>query len=94
MRIKSRDLLLAQTRARIILEISIALVGVMLLVSALLANQRWLDHHFLPSFYTDRARYVFIESIVRIVIAAIGVTIASVVRRPLCKFITDRKSVV
>lgn len=89
MRVKSRDLLLRQTRAHIIVEISIASVGVVLSVSALLANQRWLDHHFLPSFYTGRATYVLIESMVRIVVAAIGVILASVVRRPLCKFITD-----
>ena len=73
--------------ARIIVEIGIAFVGVVLFGSALLANQRWLDHHFLPSFYTSRSRYVWIESIVRITIAAIGVVLAFVVRRRLGKFI-------
>src|SRR5256885_2382308 len=73
--------------ARLIVEIGIALVGVVLFGSALLANQRWLDHHFLPSFYTSRSRYVWIESIVRITIAAIGAVLALVVRRPLGKFI-------
>ena len=73
--------------ARIIVEIGIAFVGVVLFGSALLANQRWLDHHFLPSFYTSRSRYVWIESIVRITIAAIGAVLALVVRRPLGKFI-------
>ena len=73
--------------ARIIVEIGIAFVGVVLFGSALLANQRWLDHHFLPSFYTSRSRYVGIESIVRITIAAIGAVLALVVRRPLGKFI-------
>src|SRR5438445_13666558 len=73
--------------ARIIVEIGIAFVGVVLFGSALLANQRWLDHHFLPSFYTSRSRYVGIESIVRITIAAIGVVLAFVVRRRLGKFI-------
>src|SRR6266513_2478837 len=73
--------------ARIIVEIGIAFVGVVLFGSALLANQRWLDHHFLPSFYTSRSRYVWIESIVRITIAAIGAVLALIVRRPLGKFI-------
>src|SRR5256885_8035607 len=76
--------------ARIIVEIGIALVGVVLFGSALLANQRWLDHHFLPSFYTSRSRYVWIESIVRIAIAAVGAVLALVVRRPLGKFIAYR----
>ena len=73
--------------ARIIVEIGIAFVGVLLFLSALLANQRWLDHHFLPSFYTPRSRYVLIEFIVRIVTAAIGAALALIVRRPLAKFI-------
>src|SRR5256885_1804908 len=73
--------------ARIIVEIGIAFVGVLLFSSALLANQRCLDHHFLPSFNTSRSRYVWIESIVQIAIAAIGATLALVVRRPLGKFI-------
>ncbi len=73
--------------ARIIVEIGIAFVGVVLFGSALLANQRWLDHHFLPSFYTSRSRYVWIETIVRITIAAIGAVLALIVRRPLGKFI-------
>src|SRR5436189_3375031 len=68
--------------ARIIVEIGIAFVGVVLFGSALLANQRWLDHHFLPSFYTSRSRYVWIESIVRIAIDAVGALLAILVRRP------------
>ena len=76
--------------ARMIVEIGIAFVGAVLFGSALLANQRWLDHHFLPSFYTSRSRYVWIESIVRILIAAIGAVLALVVRRRLGKFITHR----
>src|SRR5215475_8489113 len=88
-RIKSRALLLSQRRARVIVEVSISFIGVGLSVSALLANQRWLDHHFLPSFYTSRSRYVWIETIVRIIIAAAGAVLALVVRRPLGKFIAN-----
>jgi hypothetical protein len=73
-----------------IAEIAIAFVGVALLVSALLANQRWLDHHFLPSFYVSRSRYVTIESVVRITVAALGMGLALVVRRRLAGFISHR----
>jgi len=76
--------------ARIIVEIGIAFVGVVLFGSALLANQRWLDHHFLPSFYVSRSTYVQIESIVRIIVAAIGAVLALLARRRLAKFITHR----
>jgi hypothetical protein len=73
-----------------IAEIAIAFVGVALLVAALLANQRWLDDHFLPSFHVSRARYVRIESIVRITGAALGTMLALVARRPLAKFISHK----
>jgi len=71
----------------VIVEIGIAFMGLVLLVSALLANQPWLDHHFLPSFYTPRSTYVRMESIVRLVIAAVGVALLLFVRRPLGKFL-------
>lgn len=47
-------------------------VGLALVCAALLANQSWLDRHFLPSFFVPRRWYVWIESAVRIGIAAIG----------------------
>jgi hypothetical protein len=73
-----------------IVEIAIATVGTALLVSAILANQRWLDHHFLPSFYISRSRVVTIETVVRITVATLGVVLALVGRRPLAKFISHR----
>ena len=51
----------------------VAVVGVALLCAAVLANQPWLDRHFLPSFFIPRHWYVSIESAVRIAIAAFGV---------------------
>jgi len=88
-RIRSQNSLLGQNRARIINEILIAFIGIGLAVSPLLANQRWLDHHFLPSFYTPRSRQVLIETIVRIVVAVLGAVLALIARRPLAKFIAD-----
>ncbi|HYX27712.1 MAG TPA: hypothetical protein VE863_04035 [Pyrinomonadaceae bacterium] len=73
-----------------IAEIAIAFVGALLMISALLANQRWLDHHFLPSFYTSRADYVRVESVIRITVAVFGAGLALLARRYLAKFITHR----
>lgn len=73
-----------------IAEIAIAFVGIALMIAPLLANQRWLDHHFLPSFYTSRSRYVLIETVVRITIAALGAALAFVARRRLARFISHR----
>jgi len=50
----------------------VAAAGLALLSAAVLANQSWLDRHFLPSFFIPRHWYVGIESAVRIAIAAIG----------------------
>ena len=66
---------------------AIATASLGLVVAPLLANQRWLDHHFLPSFYVARARYVAIETVVRIMVAALGAILALLARRPLARFI-------
>jgi hypothetical protein len=54
------------------LEIGIGCFGIALLLCAVLANQRWLDRHFLPSWFLPHSWYVFIESSVRAAIAVIG----------------------
>ena len=51
---------------RVIAEIAVASVGTALLLCAVLANQRWLDRHFLPSWFLPRQWYVLIESSVRV----------------------------
>jgi len=61
-------------------EIAVTALGAALLVCALAANQRWLDRHFLPSFFLPHRWYVVIESSVRFVMAAIGIWLALVVR--------------
>lgn len=53
----------------------VAVIGLALTVAALAANQSWLDRHFLPSFFVPRHWYVWIESAVRITIAATGVAL-------------------
>jgi hypothetical protein len=66
--------------ARLLAESVVALVGIALLVTALLANQRWLDRHFLPSFFATRQTYVLLETIARFAIGVLGVSLAFVVR--------------
>ena len=56
-----------------IVEIAVAAIGGAFLACALAANQRWLDSHFLPSWFLPRPWYVAIESFVRVVMAALGV---------------------
>jgi hypothetical protein len=62
------------------LEIAIACFGIALLLCAVLANQRWLDRHFLPSWFLPHGWHVFIESSVRAAIAVTG-ALALIVRR-------------
>src|SRR2546426_3791528 len=63
-------------RARVIAEIVVVSIGGALLVGALAANQRWLDTHFLPSWFLPRHWYVLIEACVRLVMAALGASLA------------------
>ena len=62
------------------IEIALAAVGLALLASSILANQRWLDRHFLPSWFLPHRWYVLIESSVRVMIAAFGVSLALLAR--------------
>ena len=66
--------------ARLVTEIAVASIGGALLACAFAANQRWLDRHFLPSFFLPRQWYVLIETFVRLVIASLGVSLALFVR--------------
>jgi hypothetical protein len=68
------------TVTRVLAEGAVTSFGVALLTTALLANQRWLDRHFLPSFFVTRHTYVVLETTVRFAIGALGVSLALVVR--------------
>src|SRR5262249_38239523 len=67
--------------SRIVAEIAVASIGSALLIGALLANQRWLDRHFVPSFFLPRVWYVRLETLARLVMAMLGVTLIALVRR-------------
>jgi hypothetical protein len=63
-----------------IVELAAALCGATLVICTLIANQQWLDRHFLPSFFLPRHWYVAIETTVRVTLATVGVAIAIVAR--------------
>jgi hypothetical protein len=75
--------------ARLAVEIAVALAGGALLGLAVLANQDWLDRHFLPSFFLTRRTYVLLETIARCAIGGLGVWLAVVVRARLARVVTQ-----
>jgi len=76
--------------ARVVAEVVVASLGGALLICALLANQQWLDRHFLPSFFLPRSMYVLVESVVRVAMAALGAALALAARRRIGRFIVHR----
>jgi len=61
--------------------IGLGLIGVTLICLALLANQRWLDRHFLPSFFLPRQSYVRIYLAVRCSFILLGASLMVGARR-------------
>src|SRR5260370_2164319 len=72
--------------ARVIAETAVASVGIALLSCALIANQRFLDRHFVPSFFLPRHWYVLIQTSARLVMAILGTWLALVARRRTGRF--------
>ena len=68
-------------------DIAVALGGGALIGLALLANQDWLDRHFLPSFFLSRRSYVLLETIARCAIGGLGVSLL-VVRARVARVLT------
>jgi hypothetical protein len=66
--------------APVTIEIALGAIGATLAILAVLANQSWLDRHFLPSWFIPHRWYVAIESSVRVAMAAAGVWLALVAR--------------
>jgi hypothetical protein len=72
--------------ARLTVESAVALIGVVCVATALLAHQRWLDRHFLPSFFVTRHDYVLRETVVRITLGLLGVLLVLFVRARIGRF--------
>jgi len=77
----------AEASAHTFSEIAVASIGLALVVCSAAASQRWLDRHFLPSWFVPRQWYVLIESTVRIVLAVCGVWLALVARSRVGHFV-------
>src|ERR1700738_5319417 len=67
--------------ARVTVETAVASVGIALLSCALIANQRFLDRHFVPSFFLPRHWYVVLQTSARLAMAVLGTWLAFVARR-------------
>src|SRR3981081_1035753 len=67
--------------ARVIVETAVASIGIALLSCALIANQRFLDRHFVPSFFLPRHWYVVLQTSGRLAMAIVGTWLAFVGRR-------------
>jgi len=61
-------------------EVFLLASGIAIVITTVLANQAWLDRHFLPSFLMSRAWYVGIETTVRLTLAASGLLLVFAVR--------------
>src|SRR5437879_10366817 len=72
--------------ARVIVETAVASIGIALLSCALIANQRFLDRHFVPSFFLPRHWYVLIQTSARLAMAVLGTWLALVARRGVGQF--------
>jgi len=72
--------------ARVMAETAVASVGIALLSCALIANQRFLDRHFVPSFFLPRHWYVVLQTSGRLAMAVLGMWLALVARRRTGRF--------
>src|SRR5258708_12483672 len=68
--------------ARVIAETAVASVGIALLSCALIANQGFLDRHFVPSFFLPRHWYVVLETSGRLAMAILGAWLKLITPRP------------
>jgi len=65
---------------RLIAEIVVSSIGVTFLACAIVANRQFLDRHFVPSFFLPRHWYVALQTFGRLLMAALGVWLVTVVR--------------
>src|SRR5215470_553742 len=75
-----REQVLSHIGARVTAEIVVAAIGGAFLACAIVANQRFLDRHFVPSFFLPRHSYVALETFGRVVVGAAGVWLMAGVR--------------
>jgi len=66
--------------SRVIAETAVATLGIALLLCALIANRRFLDRHFVPSFFLPRSWYVALQTAGRLAMVILGTWLALVAR--------------
>jgi hypothetical protein len=76
--------------ARVLVETAVASIGIALVSCALIANQRFLDRHFVPSFFLPHDWYVVLQTSGRLAMAIVGVWLALVARRRTGQFAARR----
>jgi hypothetical protein len=72
---------------RAVAEFAVALPGLALLFIAIGANQRWLDHHILPSFLLTRDWLVPLETLARILAGVVGAALVVYLRPAVGRFV-------
>jgi hypothetical protein len=77
----------ARVAVRIAVELTLTLLGGVLIAWAIVANQQWFDRHFLPAFFVSRDAYVWGESVGRIMAAIVGTAIVFVLRPRIGRFV-------
>lgn len=66
--------------ARVVTETAVVLAGTVLLACAIGANQRFLDRHFVPSFFLPRHWYVMLQTSARVLMGILGGSLVLVTR--------------
>jgi len=72
--------------ARVIAETAVASLGTGLLACAVIANRRFFDSHFVPSFFLPHHTYVVFQTFGRFAFALVGAWLAVVARRRAGRF--------
>jgi hypothetical protein len=76
-----------RSTAHLIVELVIAAIGAALAAIGVFASQRWLDRHFLPSFFLTRQSYVLLETGARVAIGTLGLWLAVFARARVARFV-------
>jgi hypothetical protein len=76
-----------RSTAHLIVELVIGAIGAALVAIGVFANQRWLDRHFLPSFFLTRQSYVLLETGARVAIGTLGLWLVLFARARVARFV-------
>jgi hypothetical protein len=71
---------------RVIAETIVASLGIALLSCSLIANQKFLDKHFVPSFFLPHHWYVILQTSGRLLMAVLGTWLLVIARRRAGRF--------